>query len=223
MNRVLVKFANVKKRTICLIKSYFLSKKVDEGNGKFIIKDSKIKVKIRKRDGAKLQLNGNVIISSHSCSTNKTVTIDLGKHSLLKIDGDFTIGNDVKIHLNKGAQLSFGGKLIESASGITADTFIMVNKKIEIGTDFLCAWGVFITDSDWHQIEGQAHQADVLIGNHVWIANNSSILKGTAINDNCIVASNSKLINRIYPSDSMIAGSPARVVKSDIKWSRDID
>ena len=223
MNRVLVKFSNIKKRIICSIKSYFLSKKVDEGNGKFIIKDSKIKVNIRKREGAKLQLNGNVIISSHSSSNNKTVTIVLGRHSVLKIKGDFTIGNDVKIHLSKGAQLSFGGKLIESASGITADTFIMVNKKIEIGTDFLCAWGVFITDSDWHQIEGQPHQADVLIGNHVWIANNSSILKGTVINDNCIVASNSKLINKTYPSDSMIAGSPARVVKSDINWSRDIE
>jgi acetyltransferase-like isoleucine patch superfamily enzyme len=99
----------------------------------------------------------------------------------------------------------------------------LVYKKIEIGRDFVCAWNVFISDSDWHQIGKQSHQADIYIGDHVWIANSCSILKGSQIGNNCIVASYSKVIKSKYESDSMLAGTPARIVKSDIFWSRDID
>lgn len=216
------KLKGIKNRLIRKIKSYLATMNVDEGKGRFIFADAELKVKIIKGDGARLILNGDVQLSSHPCSNDKIITLKLGKNSILKIDGDFIIGNGVRISLSKDAQLSFGGKSIESGSGITADTFIMVKKKIEIGNDFLCAWGVFITDSDWHQINNQPHQSDVHIGNHVWIANNSSVLKGTTIQDNCIVASNSKLINTAYPSDSMIAGTPAKIVKSGISWCRDI-
>lgn len=216
------KLNGLKNRLIRRIKSYSTNRYIDEGKGKFVFTDAKLQLNIIKGEGARLIVNGDVQLSSHPCSNDKIITLKLGKNSILKINGDFIIGNGVRISLSKEAQLSFGGKLNESGSGITADTYIMVKKKIEIGNDFLCAWGVFITDSDWHQINDQPHQSDVSIGNHVWIANNSSVLKGTTIQDNCIVASNSKLINKAYPPDSMIAGTPAKVVKSDISWCRDI-
>lgn len=206
---------------ICKIKSIYFSFYIDEGIGKIVIRDSNIALKINKDKGSKLILNGDLIINSH-IGGNNPIVINLGTNAVFEIAGDFMIGNGVKIAVNEGAVLYFGGKNIESASGITADTIIMCYKKITIGKDFLCAWGVLITDSDWHSIGSQSHHADVFIGDHVWIANNSSVLKGSVIDNNSIVASQSKISNKIYSPNSLLAGVPAKVIKTDITWCRDI-
>jgi len=206
---------------ICKIKSIYYSSFINEGNGKITVENPNIILKIHKSQGSKLIIEGNIILNSHIGGTSPII-ISLGSNSIIKISGDFIIGNGVKLVTSDGAVLSFGGKHIESGSGITADSIIMCNKSITIGKDFLCAWGVFISDSDWHSIGLQHHQANVIIGNHVWIANNSSILKGSVIGDNSIIASQSKVINKSYPPDSMLAGTPAKIVKSDICWNRDI-
>ncbi len=207
---------------VCKIKSIYYSKYIDKGsNGKIIITNPYITIKINKSKGSKLIVNGDVVINSHIGGTNPII-ITLGVNSTLKIDGDFIIGNGVRLAVSDNAFLYFGGKDIESGSGITADSVIMCYKSITIGKDFLCAWNVFITDSDWHTIDNKQHYANVAIGDHVWIANNSSVLKGSTISDNSIVASLSKISNKLYPPNSMLAGIPAKVIKSNISWSRDI-
>lgn len=205
----------------CKFMSIYYSKWIDEGNGKIIVTDPFLKLKIKKNFNSKFIVNGVVTISSH-IGGRSPIVICQGANSILKIDGDFIIGNGVRIDLSERANLYIGGKKLESGSGITSDTIIMCHKKIHIGKDFLCAWGVFISDSDWHKIEGQEHQKDVFIGDHVWVANNSSILKGSYIGNNSIVAGQSKIINKEYFPDSLLAGIPAKVIKSNISWSRDI-
>jgi len=206
---------------ICKIKSIYYSSYIDGSRGRIVIQDPAVILKINKHKGSKFVVNGNVIISSH-LGGRTPIIINLGLNSILEIGGDFIIGSGVKIIVSDGGVLYFGGKDTESGSGITGDSIIMCNKKIIIGKDFLCAWAVFISDSDWHSIGFQNHQADITIGNHVWIANNSSILKGSIIDKNSIIASQSKIINKSYPPNSMLAGNPAKVVKTDITWCRDI-
>lgn len=89
------------------------------------------------------------------------VSISLGKNSSLIIDGDFTIGNGTRIFLDEGAFLYIGGNKYESASGITEKSRVMVRKSVHIGVDCIIAWNVFITDCDWHEIEGKSFQEDV--------------------------------------------------------------
>lgn len=205
---------------ICKFRSILLTRLIDEGGGKIIITAPLLSVKIIKARGSKLILKGDLSFIPH-INGNSAVRINLSNNSVLQIGGDFTIGHGVKIFLNENSSLNFGGKKFESASGITSDTMIMVYKKIEVGTDFICAWNVFISDSDWHQIENQVHHKDVFIGDHVWIANNCSILKGSRIGNNSIVASHSKVSNS-FPPDSLLAGIPAKRIKSNISWSREI-
>lgn len=209
------------KLLICNLRSFYYTRMIDEGCGKIIVTDSFLRLKINKNTDAKLIINGVVTINSH-IGGRSPVFICLGINSVLEIDGDFIIGNGVRIDLSDNANLYIGGKDLESGSGITADTILMCNKKIHIGKDFLCAWSVFISDSDWHNIGGQDHQKDVFIGDHVWVANNSSILKGSVIGNNSIIAGQSKIINKEYSPNSLLAGIPAKVVKTDISWSRDI-
>lgn len=60
---------------------------------------------------------------------------------------------------------------------------------------------------------------EVVIGDHVWIGNRTTISRGTVLPDDSIVASNS-LVNKDYSSEGsfcMFAGMPAKVVKRNIK------
>ncbi|NMH88331.1 acyltransferase [Flavivirga algicola] len=208
-------------RLICNIRSYYYTRKIDSGGGNIIITEPFLKFSLRKRKTSQLFIKGTLRITSHIGGNSKTV-ISLGNNSILKINNDFSIGNGVRVMLNANSTLIIGGKNKESDSGITCDTLIMVNKKISIGEDFICAWGNFISDSDWHSIEGQNHQKDVIIGSHTWIANNCNILKGTVIGNNTIVASNTKIVNKTFPNDVLIAGIPPKIIKQEINWSRDI-
>jgi acetyltransferase-like isoleucine patch superfamily enzyme len=206
---------------VCKTRSIYYSSQIDEGNGKIVITNPFIRLKIRKGANSKLIINGQLKITPFIEGTSP-IGIFLGANSTLNIEGDFTLGQGVRIMLNDSSLLNIGGKLVESDSGITSDTLIMVQKKIFIGKDFLCAWNVFISDSDWHNIKGQKTQQDVFIGNHVWIANNCNILKGTIIDDNCMVSSQSKLINKQFPKGVLIGGIPAKILRENISWTRDI-
>jgi acetyltransferase-like isoleucine patch superfamily enzyme len=206
---------------ICIIRSFIYSLKIDSGGGCIIITDPFINIKIVKYRKAKLCISGTLKIIPHVRGRNGIV-IEMCSNSRLSINGDFTIGNGVKFYLSRNASLSIGGKCNESIAGISADTLIMVSNKIEIGKDFLCAWDIFITDSDWHQIGNQNAQADVIIGDHVWVANNNNILKGAIIGNNCIVASNSKISNCSFPENVLIGGIPPKILKKNVQWCRDI-
>lgn len=208
-------------KIICKIRSIYYSTKIDSGGGKIIITDPFISLKIQKHKTSQLSIQGKFRIIPH-VGGNSPIVISMGMNSKLQINGDFAIGQGVRFCLASNSILTIGGKDKESESGITADTLVMVYKKIEIGKDFLCAWNIFITDSDWHQIGDQAHQADVVIGDHVWIANSNNILKGATIGNNCIIASNSKVINKNFPDNVLIGGIPPKILKTGISWKRDI-
>lgn len=53
----------------------------------------------------------------------------------------------------------------------------------------------------------------IIIGENVWIGSNARICKGVTIGDNSIVAANS-VVTKDVPKDSIVAGNPARVVKT---------
>jgi serine acetyltransferase len=56
--------------------------------------------------------------------------------------------------------------------------------------------------------------AAVSIGDDVWIGANCSVLKGARIGDGCIVATGSVVTRGEYPANSILAGNPARVIKT---------
>jgi acetyltransferase-like isoleucine patch superfamily enzyme len=206
---------------ICKIRSIYYSFKIDSGGGKIIITEPFINFKIFKHRTSELIIRGRFRVKPH-IGGNSPVVIEMEMNSKLEINGDFTVGQGVRFFLASNSTLTIGGKYKESESGMTSDTLVMVYKNVEIGKDFLCAWNIFISDSDWHKIAGQNHQADVVIGDHVWIANSNNILKGTIIGKNCIVASNSKTINKVFPDNVLIGGIPPKILKWNIEWNQDI-
>jgi acetyltransferase-like isoleucine patch superfamily enzyme len=210
------------RRSIRICRSKWLSRKIDEGNGRFVICDHNLAVNIKKGKSSKIIINGKCRLESFH---NRTTPINIFvlDEAKLVIDGDFIIGPGVEIIVAKQAKLTIGGCQNESGAGITCDSRIMVKRKVEIGKDFLCAWGVFITDSDWHLINEQITTKDVVIGDHVWIANNCSVLKGSQIGHGCVIASHSKLAGKSYGNNSLIGGVPAEVIRQPVKWQHDLE
>lgn len=150
----------------------------------------------------------------------RTSSINLGSHSELLIQGDFIIGPGVHISVSSNGRLRLGGKRDSSGSGITCNTRIMTRKNVSIGHDVIISWGVFISDSDWHEISWDQPTKPIDIGDGVWISHDVSVLKGSTIGNGCVVGAKSLLSNSTYPDNSVIAGVPGKVVRRNVFWSR---
>jgi acetyltransferase-like isoleucine patch superfamily enzyme len=61
------------------------------------------------------------------------------------------------------------------------------------------------------------HDSSVVIKDRVWLAENVCIYKGITIGEGSIVGAGS-IVTKGIPDNSLAAGVPARVVKSDVTW-----
>lgn len=97
---------------------------------------------------------------------------------------------------------------------------------IAIGSDCLVAAGVIIRSSDMHVIADRAggepinSPAEVVVGDGVWLAAEAALMKGSRIPPGCVVGFRSVVTEAFDEPDCVITGSPARVVRRGITWSR---
>lgn len=60
----------------------------------------------------------------------------------------------------------------------------------------------------------------VVLHDRIWVGNNVTILKGTEINDDTVVATGSIVTKPFYKSNIIIGGNPAKIIKEGIKWCK---
>ena len=100
-------------------------------------------------------------------------------------------------------------------------------KSILIGHDCMFSSGIEVRTGDSHSIldlrtgDRINYAKDTVIGNHVWVAANVSILKGSNVGDGSIVGAKSLVTAGIYPKEVIIAGTPAGIVKKNVTWIRE--
>ncbi|MDR3607107.1 MAG: acyltransferase [Oligoflexia bacterium] len=130
---------------------------------------------------------------------------------------------------------SYGHGQIEiGPCSILGDIRISCRSRIKIGARFLSSWNVFIQDFDPHPIDPVLRRAQVekmcghgpgpenwefptaavTIGDDVWLGANVTILKGARIGSGSIVAAGSVVVSGDWPERSILAGNPAKVVKT---------
>lgn len=122
----------------------------------------------------------------------------------------FTVYNGCKISV-------INGTLNLSSGYINYDSKIYCYDEISIGDDATISENVVIMDSDVHNICGTNKTAPIEIGNHVWIGIGAIILKGVHIGDNAVIAAGS-VVTHDVPSNTVVAGNPAKVIKSNVRW-----
>lgn len=149
------------------------------------------------------------------------------------IKEDIVIGHNVWMY---GTLVSVaGGKItMDEYSKIGVNSKILCVNKVTIGSYTAIAENVVISDNNNHPVSPQyrlamrvtpqnsemrsnkySENAPIIIGSNVWIGRNVSINKGVTIGDNAIIAANSVVVKDV-PANSIAAGNPAKIVKTDI-------
>ena len=120
-----------------------------------------------------------------------------------------TFSASARIVLGVGVQLN--------GTAITARS-----RDILIGDHTMIGPNCVITDTDCHALwpaqtrhlePGLERDADVIIGNHVWIGMQSLILKGVRIGDGAVIGAGS-VVTHDVPAGAVVAGVPAVIKKT---------
>ena len=99
-------------------------------------------------------------------------------------------------------------------------------RSITIGNDCMLAYGIEIRSGDSHSVIDVSSlqrvnpPADVVIGDHVWIAAHALVLKGCNIGPDCIVGTGSVVTKASGLQGVILAGNPARIIKQGVTWDR---
>jgi acetyltransferase-like isoleucine patch superfamily enzyme len=168
--------------------------------------------------------NNNLIYIGNNCLINELQFYIRGDNHQVFIGDNcqFNQGNiwmeDDSCSLNIGNGSTFGDvhlAITEPKSSIT------------IGADCMFAYDIDVRSGDSHSIidaktsKRLNFAKNVIIGNHVWVAPHVVILKGVVITDDSIVATGSVVTKSFFENSILIAGNPAKNIKSDVTWLRD--
>jgi acetyltransferase-like isoleucine patch superfamily enzyme len=86
-------------------------------------------------------------------------------------------------------------------------------------TCLLCGDGHTIKNKKTEEVINFADSIE--IGNHCWIGKFSNILKNSKVAEGCIVGMSTNVTASVIASpNSIIAGNPAKVIKTNIEWER---
>jgi len=137
----------------------------------------------------------------------------------LRLHGRMTVGKEVQfaggderssILVSKNAVLSIG-----DFTFINGGTRIDVARGVALGRHCLIGNNVVLQDTNSHGVdEGSSGKIEPIhIGDNVWIARNAILLPGVCVGDHSVVAAGS-IVTKSFPEKCLIAGNPARLVRS---------
>lgn len=125
----------------------------------------------------------------------------------------------VKYRVCSGAEFS-PFQIEMNGRGVLGRGFMLLGSGVlKLGDNMMMAPNVLIITAD-HMVNRGKHEdgekvGDVSIGDNVWIGAKVTILKGVTVGDNVTIGAGS-VVTKNIPSNCVIAGNPARIIKS---WS----
>lgn len=187
---------------------------------------------------------GNQVIYESEALSDNLKVIFSGSSNTLRIGKDVSArgrirleftSNEGEIVLADGCALGSGTIRVCHSSRINLGGSVSITRSIfmeasegasiDIGEDSMIASDVILRASDGHAIfdatsgERINHSQPITIGRHVWIGDRAIILGGANIGDGSIIGAGS-VVKASVPDQSVAVGSPARVVRSGVVWSR---
>jgi acetyltransferase-like isoleucine patch superfamily enzyme len=124
-----------------------------------------------------------------------------------------------------GARIQIGNR-----THVGGGTLLDAATEIVIGDDVLIAFGALVMDHDSHSLDFEHRRHDVgewiegrkdwshvprsgvRIDDKVWIGTRAIVLKGVHLGEGCVVAAGC-VVTRDVPAWTLVAGSPARIVR----------
>lgn len=128
--------------------------------------------------------------------------------------GSYSLCYGAYIEIVNGGTLTIG----QGASNVNLT--IMCAKEITIGNGVRIGRNVSIRDYNGAHVivnDSYVNHAPVHIEDHVWLCSGCTIMPGVTIGEGSVVATNA-VVTKSVPPRSLVAGVPAKVIKSDIEW-----
>jgi acetyltransferase-like isoleucine patch superfamily enzyme len=133
------------------------------------------------------------------------------------VDGIVAIGVGSRVDVGPSAQLRVG-----DGTYFSPNVRIVLTSGLSVGSGCAVSWDVQILDDDHHLIDSGRgfgpSSKPIEIGDRVWIGSRATILKGVRIADGCVIASGAVVTRSVEEPNSLVAGSPARIVRRDVNW-----
>ena len=115
----------------------------------------------------------------------------------------------------RGSVIEIGeGCIFNNGAALVSVENIVIGKRCLFGPNFRCY------DSDFHGIAIKDRNnaksicnAPVYIGDDCWIGDSVTVLKGVRLGAGCVVAACS-VVTKSFPENSLIAGNPAKLVRT---------
>lgn len=99
------------------------------------------------------------------------------------------------------------------------------NLSISIGKQCLFSSNITIRSSDSHTVfDLETKKAiniptAITLGDHIWVGFGVDIMKNSVIANNCVVAARALVSGRFTQEHCVLAGIPAKVIKTGINWN----
>jgi acetyltransferase-like isoleucine patch superfamily enzyme len=167
------------------------------------------------------------------CGNNNRIECKGGKiHKChIYIDGnnnDITIESDINL-FNTTIRIRANKNIIKIGQGTSVNGATLISmgedNSLIIGKDCMFADEIDIWNTDSHpffSIENGLqlnNSRPIIIGNHVWIGRQVSILKGVCIGDGAIIGMKT-LVTKNIPKNTLNVGVPSKVIKENVYWIR---
>ena len=158
-------------------------------------------------------------------SKSAQISNDALNREAIKLGSGVSIDGVLQVFYGKGHII------IGDMSYVGPNSRIWSSVDIKIGNHCLISHNCNIIDSNSHPIDAQLRRLDyenifnggkglsdkvsckpIVLGDDVWIGANSCVMKGVTLGDRTIVAAGS-VVTKSFPSDVIVAGNPAKIVK----------
>lgn len=216
----------VANHSICLSKIYNIlcfNRQRINGKGNSINKDGAF----MRRCIIRVDGNNNILVLNAVGGGNSFNRFDscffnvIGSNNVIEIGTNSTLLNvSFTMHSNNN-EIRIGRNFdCHSSTELAA----LEGTKIIIGRDALFSANIKFRTGDSHIVlnaitgERTNISKDIILGEHVWVGNSVTILKGAEVGDHSIIAIESVVTGKKYPSNCVIGGNPAKVLKENVDW-----
>lgn len=173
---------------------------------------------------AKIMVNKDIILGRSEVKNfwyPTCLKMDAGTELTIN-DGPLTRYGNHPYLLRSGACIEIvnNGKLTIGQGACNVNLTIMCAKEITIGNGVRIGRNVSIRDYNGIHViinDRYTNYAPVHIGDHCWLCTGCTIMPGVTIGEGSVVAANAT-VTKDVPPHSLVAGSPAKVIKENIEW-----